>query len=71
MAMRAGSYNAAVPCWRGTIRDGSYPEYVCVHTDHESQSEATTCARQALIAIRATPDPLPEGWITYTPKPAT
>jgi hypothetical protein len=69
MAMRAGSYNAARPAWRGTIRDGSYPRYVCTHTHHGSQPEATACARAALAAIRATPGRLPAGWIAYRPEP--
>jgi hypothetical protein len=63
MAMRAGSYNAARPWWRGTIRDGSYPAYVCTHTNHKSQPEATACARAALTVIRA--GTLPAAWIPY------
>ena len=39
MGMRAGSYNAAAPQWRGVIRDGSYPAYVCVHTNHGTQPD--------------------------------
>ena len=71
MAMRAGSYNAARPWWRGTIRDGSYPVYVCIHTNHDPQPDATACARAALAAIHATPGQLPDGWLRYTPRPST
>src|SRR2546430_10553780 len=61
MAMRAGSYNAAPPQWRGVIRDGSYPRFVCVHPNHDTQPHATACTRAALVAIRATTGPLPGG----------
>ena len=67
MAMRAGSYNAAPPQWRGVIRDGSYPRFVCVHPNHDTQPHATACARAALATIRATTGPLPAGWIPYQP----
>jgi hypothetical protein len=67
MAMRAGSYNAAKPAWRGVIRDGGYPAYICVHASHGSQPEATACARAALAVIRATSGPLPRGWVAYQP----
>lgn len=69
MAMRAGSYNAAPPQWRAVIRDGSYPQYVCVHTDHACQPEATACAKAGLAAIRAAQGTLPRGWIPYRPTP--
>jgi hypothetical protein len=55
MARRAGSYDAAEPCWRGTIRDGSYPEYVCIHTDHRSQPEATPDLRRRIRSTRYRP----------------
>ena len=69
MGMRAGSYNAATPQWRGVIRDGSYPAYVCVHTGHATQPDATACARAALPALRAAGSGgvLPAGWIRYQP----
>ena len=79
MGMRAGSYNAAAPQWRGVIRDGSYPAYVCVHTSHATQPEATACARAALPTLKAAnanttgtnTDPvLPAGWIRYRPGTA-
>lgn len=82
MSMRAGSYNAARPQWRGVIRDGSYPAYVCVHTSHATQPDATACARTALTALKAastnetsagtdagsdTGRVLPQGWTRYQP----
>jgi hypothetical protein len=70
MGMRAGSYNAATPQWRGVIRDGSYPADVCVHTGHASQPDATACARAALATLRAgdvSGGALPAGWIHYQP----
>ncbi len=67
MTMRAGSHNAAKPIWRGVIREDSYPRYVCVHSNHSSQPEATACARAALAVIRATSGPLPRGWVAYRP----
>jgi hypothetical protein len=67
MGMRAGSYNAAVPQWRGVIRDGSFPVYVCAHTDHATQPEATACARAAMAAVRSAAGILPAGWIRYQP----
>ncbi len=80
MGMRAGSYNAAHPQWRGVIRDGSYPAYVCVHTSHATQPDATACARTALARLKAastnatsagagadTVGVLPQGWIPYRP----
>ena len=79
MGMRAGSYNAAAPQWRGVIRDGSYPAYVCVHTNHGTQPDATACARAAITTLKAastnatdtstgTGRVLPAGWIRYQPS---
>lgn len=78
MTLRPGSYNASRPRWRGVIRGDGYPWYVCVH-EHESQREATACAKAAREAIKGTPldarfgvvaptadCPLPEGWEVFS-----
>lgn len=64
--MRAGSYNAARPQWRGVLRESSFPVARCVH-EHEDQPSATECAREAAAALKAKPDVLPVGWINYDP----
>jgi hypothetical protein len=62
--LRAGSFDAAKPDWRGVIRHEGYPWYVCTHRDHGGSAEARQCAREALEWMRAN-DGLPEKWITY------
>jgi hypothetical protein len=64
MALRAGSYNAAKPQWRGVLRDYSSPVYVCIHS-HDTQPEATECARAARNGLREHPTALPVGWIPF------
>ncbi len=71
MTLRAGSYNAARPRWRGVLREDSYPAMVCTH-QHRDQAEATRCARDALAAVRAAGvhGPLPAGWLAWDPSMA-
>jgi len=64
MALRSGSYNAAPPVWRGTLREGSYPAYTCTHTDHPDQPAATECASKALAELRGKGS-LPPGWVMW------
>jgi len=65
--LRAGSYNANPPDWRGIIRDDGWGWYRCTHSHHTDTREARNCARAALPALRErdhqNPDaPMPEGW---------
>jgi hypothetical protein len=66
--LRAGSFNYAKPIWRGVIREGSYPRYVCTHLygdeKHPDQAAATRCARGALLGIKRA-NTLPAGWTEY------
>lgn len=69
-ALRAGSYNAREPDWRGVIRDNGWAWYSCTH-HHADQAAATRCARAALPALKARDHqdpaaPLPEGWTVHT-----
>jgi hypothetical protein len=69
VGIRAGSYNAAAPQWRGVIGVDKYPAYVCVHTNHATQPDATACARVALTMLKAARagGVMPAGWIRYQP----
>jgi len=64
MTLRAGSFDANKPDWRGVIRENGYPWYVCYHRDHLSTAEARKCARDAMEWMKEN-EGLPEGWITY------
>lgn len=72
MTLRAGSYDASRPRYRGVIRHDSFAYYVCVH-DHPDKDSSKVCSVKALAEIRAA-DPedrglghgqLPEGWWPY------
>ncbi len=72
MSLRAGSYDASSPRWRGVIwlngpgviRQDAFPAYVCVHIDHKDRKEATACAKAALVKIKESAT-LPIGWVDY------
>lgn len=68
MALRAGSYDATKPLWRGVIRENSYPAFTCIHKDHPDQRAATQCAREALSYYRDHNGVLPNGWTAYTSR---
>ena len=66
MTLRAGSYNASRPDWRGIIRQDGWGWYRCTHRNHGPDG-ARRCAREALPALRTrdhqNPDaPMPDGW---------
>lgn len=70
MTLRAGSYNASEPKWRGVIRQDGWPWYVCIHNDHHKPSDARACADAALPTLKARDHtdpgaPLPDGWVIY------
>jgi hypothetical protein len=72
VTLRAGTYNANQPSWRGVIRDDGFPWYVCTHRNHADDRDAKRCAREALPALKnrdhANADaPLPDGWRVYVP----
>jgi hypothetical protein len=67
MTLRAGSYNARRPDWRGIIRQDGWGWYRCTHTSHGAPDAARDCARAALPVLRErdhhNPEaPMPEGW---------
>lgn len=63
--VRAGSFDAAKPDWRGVLRHEGYPWYVCRHIrTHDNASSARECARKAQEWMKDN-DGLPDGWITY------
>ena len=68
MNLRAGSYNAQRPVWRGVIRNEGWAWYVCTHNTHDRPSDARACAQTALPALRVRDHqdptaPMPEGWV--------
>jgi len=70
VTLRAGSYNATRPDWRGVIRNDGWPWYRCIHTHHGDPRDARDCARLALPVLldRDHSDPaapLPAGWEVY------
>ena len=75
MTLRAGSYNANRPDWRGLVRNDGSPWYECLHTHHCDARDARDCARQALAALVARQGmdpkpPLPEGWVVFRRPPS-
>jgi hypothetical protein len=67
VTLRAGSYNAAKPRWRGIIRNDGAPWYGCWHSDHHTPKEARACADRALPAVKEFvktdgKTPFPDGW---------
>ena len=52
MALRPGSYDATTPSWRGVIYENSWGIFRCTHKDHDTQREATRCARAAYAEFK-------------------
>ena len=65
--LRAGSYNATRPDWRGIIRQDGWGWYRCTHRNHDGPQAARDCARAALPTLQARDHqnpaaPMPAGW---------